>query len=156
VRAPTLLFVCTGNICRSPMAAAVAADVAKRHNLELEIESAGTGAFPGDPATDRAREVLASLGLSLDAHRSRPVDVNMIGRATLVVCATGRHRDSLSAMFPSAADKIRSYDELTGLGDIPDPIGADIEQYETVKDMLVRGMPSVVAALQVAQARKEN
>jgi len=156
MRPPMLLFVCTGNICRSPMAAAIAADEAKRAHLELDVESAGTGAFGGDPATDRAREVLSSLGLSLDEHRSKPLAADAIERATLVVCATARHCASLLARFPSAAHKIRSFDELTGLGDIPDPIGADLEQYELVKDMLVRGVPRVLAALQVAQERKEK
>lgn len=146
-RPPLLLFVCTGNICRSPMAAAIAKDLARRQNLDVRIESAGTSAWDGEPPTASARQSLAAIGVVLDEHRARLVDHSLLEDATLIVGMTDHHRDRLRSAAPDLAAKIVSFNDLTGLGNVPDPVGGVTADYDQVRDLLVRGVPHVLAVV---------
>jgi protein-tyrosine-phosphatase len=150
--APLLLFVCSGNICRSPMAAALAAGSAARAGLEVRVASAGTMALVGEMAEPDAQCAVEELGLSLTSHRAQQATSNGIRQAALTVAATRHHRSWLVARAPDAA--IASFDEITGLGDIPDPYGAGLHEYRAVRDMLLAGMPSVLAALKASLDEK--
>src|SRR5271169_1130752 len=152
MRKPLLLFVCSGNICRSPMAAALAADAAARDGLDIKVVSAGTMALVGEGAEAGAQRAVAEIGLTLAPHRARQVNREALLEADLSVAATRNHKAWLRAQAPEA--NVISFDELTGLGDIPDPYGAGPEEYRAVRDMLRVGMPSVLAALKAsARAR---
>jgi len=122
----------------------------------MRFASAGTAAYPGNAAMEFACDALEEIGLQLDEHRARPIDPRMLARADLVVAVTGRHRDQLRAAMPAAADRIRSFAELTGLGDLADPIGGELDAYRRVRDLLVDGMPRVLAAVQVGSEPSEN
>lgn len=145
---PLLLFVCSGNICRSPMAAALAAAAAAREGLLIRVASAGTMALIGDPAEPDAQRALAELGLSLAPHRARQASREDIEEAALAVAATRNHRAWLQAHAPDA--RVASFAELTGLGDIPDPYGGGLDDYRAVRDLLLAGMPAVLAALKAS------
>jgi protein-tyrosine-phosphatase len=145
--APLLLFVCTGNICRSPMAAAIVADEAHSAGINLRVASAGTGALFGAPAYSPATDALKIVGLSLAEHRSRPLTRQMVADATLVIAVTGRHRDDLRHFFPNDAAKIVSFHDITGLGDLDDPYGADRLEFLKLRDTLKKGAPKIVAAV---------
>jgi protein-tyrosine-phosphatase len=145
---PLLLFVCSGNICRSPMAAALAADAAEREGLDIRVASFGTMALVGDVVEAEAHRSLAEIGLSLAPHRTRQASREAVLEAVLIVAATREHRAWLRAKAPEA--NIVSFDELTGLGDIPDPYGGSPDEYRAVRDMLRAGMPSVLAALKAS------
>jgi protein-tyrosine-phosphatase len=154
---PLLLFVCSGNICRSPMAAAVAAQAAAREGFDIRVASVGTMALTGDIADGDAHRAIAEIGLSLAPHRARQASREAILEADLAVAATRNHLAWLRAKAPEA--NIASFDELTGLGDIPDPYGRSMEEYRTVREMLRTGMPSVLAALKAsvrARAKHRN
>lgn len=149
---PLLLFVCSGNICRSPMAAVLAADAAAHEGLDIRVASAGTMALVGEMAQDDAHRALAEIGLSLSPHRARQATRESILEADLAVAATHNHRAWLRNQAPEAA--IASFHELTGLGDIPDPYGSSLDEYRAVRDMLRAGMPSVLAALKASSQAK--
>jgi protein-tyrosine-phosphatase len=154
-REPLLLFVCSGNICRSPMAAALAADAAARDGFAIRVASVGTMALVGEGAEADAHRAVAEIGLSLAPHRARQAKREAILEAVLVVAATRMHRAWLRAKAPEA--NIVSFHELTGLGDVPDPYGASLDQYRAVRDLLRAGMPSVLAALKAsARARAKH
>jgi protein-tyrosine-phosphatase len=110
-----VLFVCTGNICRSPFAEAVARDEG------LEVESAGLQAFPGGGPTNDAIAVAREFGYDLSSHRARPVTAEMLDRADVVVGMTAAH---VKALGGSA--------RLLGEADLDDPIGRGRDVYRRV------------------------
>lgn len=144
---PLLVFICTANACRSAIAQAIAADAAHRRGVPLRVASAGTRALPGLSAATVAQTTLSEIGLSLEQHRSQPANGNLIADASLVVTMTDDQRDVLQMAFKKDADKIVSFDEVTQLGDIPDPVGGDPEEVRAVRDKLLLGMPMIFATL---------
>ena len=103
-----VLFVCTGNTCRSSMAEALA-----RHSLQergileqIQFLSAGTGAVSGDAASPQARSVLSEWGIDLSSHRAREVTAELLKEADLVLVMTNRHKDYLLRRFPEARGKV--------------------------------------------------
>lgn len=132
----TILFVCSGNTCRSPIAAALArrvlADRLQMREDELEksgfsVISAGVSAMAGAPATSHAVQAVRSLGGDLSGHRSRPLTVDLIRHADRIWTMGRSHAAWIAAMAPSAAEKTRMMDPS---GDISDPIGGDLRLYE--------------------------
>jgi protein-tyrosine phosphatase len=133
----TILFVCTGNICRSPMAAAFYRARTQREGDDVRVESAGTWGVEGEPASAYARAVMAERGISLDDHVARTVTRAMMEDADLVIVMTRSHRDALAAEFPFARRKIRLLSQVGGIEyDIADPYGKPREAYELCADDL--------------------
>lgn len=119
-----LLFVCTGNTCRSPMAEGIYN--AKAVLLGLPpAESAGIFAVPGDPATPYAITAAADYGADLSAHQARPVTAELLAACDLVLCMTPSHLAALTNRFPDYASKYR----LLDVNGIPDPYGGDLACY---------------------------
>jgi protein-tyrosine-phosphatase len=118
------LFVCGGNTCRSPMAAAIARVEAAGRSLE--ILSAGVSAVPGAPMTDQAGVALRSLGVPAGSHRTTPLTRAMVERAEAIYCMTRGQRQAVLALVPEAAAKTACLDPE---GDIPDPIGQPLAAY---------------------------
>jgi len=148
MRVQRVLLVCSGNTCRSPMAAALLREYWKREQpgWELTVDSAGTGAFPGLPATSHAVAAMQERGIDLTGHRSQPV-LTLDGY-DLVLTMTRAHRDALRSRFPEAAGRVFTLGEYAGGdADLPDPFGGSLEQYRRTAAALEALMPSVVARI---------
>lgn len=119
----TIVFVCTGNTCRSPMAEGMFRVLAEKYGLtDVTCTSCGTCAYTGMPVTDYAAEAAAAYGADIRAHRSRPLTEYLLAEGDLFVCMTERHASLLRPHLPP--EKIRV------LGDgIPDPFGGSAEDY---------------------------
>ena len=131
----TVLFVCSGNTCRSPMAEAIArTTLAKSLGVaepELErkgivVASAGTYAMPGSRASPQAVEAAREIGIDLARHRSRPLSVELIHQADVIYAMSGSHAAAVRSLVPGSAGKV---DTLDPDGDIEDPIGSDVAVY---------------------------
>lgn len=126
-----IVFVCTGNTCRSPMAAAIARDLLSHMDtggLEVVVRSAGVGAHSGFPATREAVEALQRLGVDPGSHASCGLSREAIAQADRVYTMTRSHLEAARAIDRSAADRIELLD-LSGR-DIPDPIGLSQDVYD--------------------------
>lgn len=124
-----ILFVCTGNTCRSPMAEAM---FRVKAGEKLEIRSAGMAAFDGQQASEYARQVLTQRGINHD-HRAQRLNDALINWADLVLTMTKGHKSAIAQIFPNAMQKVYTLKEYAGSGgsaDIADPFGGPLEEYQ--------------------------
>ena len=131
-----ILFVCTGNTCRSPMAEMIFRKLAAQHlgcrdwelrERGIDVFSAGLAALENSPASPEAVQVMREHGLELAEHLSQQVTIDMVRKSTLVLALTERHRRSLVESCPERSQVI----VLLGRDgqDIQDPIGGSVEEY---------------------------
>ncbi|MDQ3941029.1 MAG: hypothetical protein M3238_06755 [Actinomycetota bacterium] len=122
-------FVCTGNLCRSPMA-----EVILRHSLatrgcdDVIVTSSGTWAYHGRPATPEAVATVAAKGIDLGAHRSRPTEIAELQGSDLVIAMTSVHVRELLSLYPEVDDKLLLMKELREIVPAAVPAAAGPEQ----------------------------
>jgi protein-tyrosine-phosphatase len=133
-----LLFVCSGNTCRSALAEALARKIAARRGIEdLSVSSAGTNAWDTATATDEALLVGMERGLDLTGHRARKLTPAIVSEADLIFVMTPGHLEPVKQM--GGRGKAHVIDEYaSGVSDkgISDPFGGDLETYRQTADAL--------------------
>ena len=136
-----ILFVCTGNTCRSPMAAGLFNKIAIEKNLDVRIESAGLFANEGEGASTEAIIAMKKYDIDLMGHHSQAINSELLEKSDLIFTMTAAHKMVLS---PSAPDKTYTLCEFAGIdGDIDDPFGGDVEEYEDCAEEIYNALLKV-------------
>ncbi len=142
----TILFICTGNVCRSPMAEALFRHAARGRG-EYRVLSAGLGAINGLSASTLATRVMREVGLDISSHSSRQLTHQMVESADYIFGMTHAHIDAINLMFPQAVEKTFLACEFADPAEpreIPDPIGGSYDVYVSCRDQLVKAIPSML------------
>jgi protein-tyrosine phosphatase len=153
-----VLFVCTGNTCRSPMAEALFRDLVKER-VDYQVSSAGVAAAPGMPASKHTAALLKERGLDLARFQSRMLDRQILEQATHVFAMSSHHMAAIVDEFPAQADKVylvsefSAEDALRGR-DVSDPFGQGRSAYEETLRSLEKMLPSLLAYID--QTWKKN
>jgi glycine hydroxymethyltransferase len=144
-----VLFVCTGNICRSPMALGLFRRLLGNRK-DIEADAAGVHAVRGQLPSIHAIEVCRSRGIDIGSFRSQPLTATLVERATHIFAMTGSHLETIHLLFPESIEKtflLREFEEpgSTLWRDLPDPIGMGRNVYEECAACIENALPSVLA-----------
>ena len=151
-----IIFVCTGNTCRSPMAEAVLRSELRRLNIrDAAVFSAGLKASENGNINPNSAAVLSENGLSIDNFSSRELDPDMLGKAYAIICMTDSQRDILMDMrwnilrragFSDIENNVFSFSDIAGY-EIPDPFGKNLDCYRLTYQKIVGGMSALIEYL---------
>lgn len=155
---PKILCVCTANRCRSPMAMAMLRHLLIQDNVGPEypqhqpnawhVSSAGTWAVEGLPAMSKTISVMREIGLNVEDHRSRSIDLNLLSEQDLILVMEAGHREALALEFPHVAERTHLLSAMAGPAfDIKDPVTGTIADYRDtarlLHSLLTDGLPTI-------------
>ncbi len=124
-----ILFVCTGNTCRSPMAEGILNKLAGERNLDVFAKSAGISAAEGSPASVNSVKACEEIGVDISGHRSTQLTNQMFYEADEVVPLTKTHQIIMQ-------DAFKNREKILPALDVPDPFGGDLEEYRLCRDRI--------------------
>ncbi len=149
-----VLFVCTGNSCRSVMAEGLLKkELAKIGKGDIEVYSAGISTIDGFPPTEKTIAVMKAEGVDVSGYKSERLTLNMIHRSDLILGMESIHVDEVLNLAPHSVDKTYLLKEHTGKKDrasgfaVPDPIGRPLEIYERILEMVKESIEELIKKL---------
>lgn len=135
----TILCVCTGNICRSPMMEYLLDAELKKQGIEATVCGAGTATMDDMPPTPHALTVMREMDVDMSDHKSRQVTQAIADEADVCVVMTPHHGVELALRYGVNPEKI-----LMPNGGVPDPYGGSLKQYRVCRDQLLAALPVIV------------
>jgi len=141
-----ILFVCTGNTCRSPMAEGIFQERFQKFS-KYKVSSAGLHANPKSPASQQTLQILDKRGVDFSDFRSQQLDVELVNEADYIFCMAQHHKDSILLSVPDSKIKVYLLSELIDKSlsrDIFDPYGMDMKAYEEVETQLDEAISNIL------------
>ena len=136
-----ILVVCTGNICRSPLAAALLQHkIGQPESSGIRVSSAGTSALSGYPATEDMVDIARDWGIDLSGHQARQISHELLKASDLIIVVSPEHRIRLLELDRDADRRIRLLGEPLGEEIIPDPYQSDLKSYQQVADLIAKAV----------------
>lgn len=151
-----ILFVCTGNTCRSPMAEEIMRQLAEEYQVDVEVKSAGIAAYPGSPASDHTQTILREKGWS-DTHVAQSIDQDLVNWADIVLTMTSYHRDTIREHFGANTTKaytlseyaqsLSNSEQAAKSIDIQDPFGGSLPVYRQCGEEIEKAIRIILGYL---------
>ena len=139
----SVMLVCTGNICRSPMAEGLM----RQHLPELRVYSSGLGAMVGMPATADSVALVQALGVDISAHRAQQINAFLTQSANLILTAELAQKQHIERQYPQSRGRVfRICEQLAQ--DVPDPYRRDLGQYEQSLALIQQGIADWAVKIQ--------
>jgi protein-tyrosine phosphatase len=157
-RTPHLLFVCTGNLHRSVMAAAMVEAMLRALGASAVVGSAGTLGLQGQPAPAAVQQVCQELGLDVSGHSNRPLTRSLVERSDRIIVMQDSHGDAVLRLSAQAEDRIIYLgDYLEPPGEVWDPIGQPLSRFRECRDLILgacqRLLPELLQSLPMVSGR---
>ncbi len=146
-----LLFVCTANICRSPMAEGLAIHLASKYNLSVQSKSAGTMGIVAQPSAPNSIKAMRELGIDITSIRSKGVSPELMNWADYVLVMENKHAANLRGRFPNHDEKILILGNFGGVYTIDDPVGRWIFAFRKCRTILIKSIEGFYLSLQARQ-----
>lgn len=133
----SVLFVCTANICRSPMAEGLMKIITREKKESWDIQSAGVWAYANQPAALNTLKILDEFGIDLRGHLSKSVSEDMMENYNLILVMEKNHKETLATAFPDRSSKVFMLSEMEGsIKDIHDPIGGTMGDFRSMAEQI--------------------
>lgn len=140
-----IIFVCTGNTCRSPMAEGLFKKILQEQKREnILVKSAGLSVPVSAPASQNAITVMKEQGIDLQQHRAQQLTAAMLADADRIYVMTGQQQQILQALYPQFAKKIQQLSNAP----ISDPFGQDVQAYRTCAEQIRQALIKIAEDLQ--------
>lgn len=141
-----VLFICTGNTCRSPMAEGILNDLSMKRAINYKSRSAGIFAMDGGRAADNAIEAMKDIGIDISDHASKSIEKDLLEEVDLILTMSKGHKDSLISYYPQIENKVYLLNEYAdGTNkDIEDPYGMGLDYYIKARDEIYKAVERII------------